>query len=1079
MLRRCDRYILREALGPFLLALAGLVLFILLNVILSLSDLMVDRGVSMAILLRLVLLKIPSLLVVAVPMSALFATFLGLGRMGHDREVLALESLGIPLRRILLPLLLAAAFVGVADFALYNWLVPASEAAYQDALRQVIYRQGTPRITANAFFKGQNDQFFYIRRFDESSGKLYDVVIYDTTGRLFPQAGTQVTMITADEGSWSTGAWTLSAGTVYGFDREGQLVFTATIESLVIPIEQGVAELVSHSRTPSEMGLAELGQRIAQARKNGQRVHEYVVESHLKLSLPLAALVFVLLGGALSLAFLPGNRAVGIVLGLLLVAVFQGFLWWTQTLGRRGAMDPAWAAWLPDLVFGAIGVCLYARVDRLATRDARGRWWRRLPFTLALIVSLAAPLSVLGTDAPSVGSDALRPGVGSGTSSPSVVDGDAGDEVGTVPVHLECDELFLANDGSTLHAVGSVRATFQDSQLDADELLVERVQSSSWRLSASGSVVLSVPGTTELQGDSMVVEVDDQSGDVRPRSAEANGLRGEVLFANSEGKVQELFFRARRGEVAFDDQGEVSLLTAEQAEVTTCNCCGLGLERQPYSLKADRLRLYPDRLLVAYGLTARVSAAGVLWLPLYVQPLGETLDSPLFPAFGSSSSRGWFVKWNVPFFLSDAVYGTVLLDYYSKYSEIGVGGTLRYSVGGHEGRASTYILPSDVHDTEVSVSLTDTVEIGGGWQGVGRLEYDAEGDDEELSFSAKLRGSIGPADVMLLISRILNTTTTTTIEEKLPEVSFSLPSQRVGPLAARPTLFAGWYREQKEDEAPQERFRLRSQLESTLDAVTFAGFRIQPSAALQTSLYADASGWEDVESVAVGAAASRSGLELGWTSTLARGSSPFAFDETTTKHQLTWTAKRSGPVDLTVSGSFNSVDGPSPIRATADWDDWATWKVTATYNLALARLSTLAVRGNWRDEHRKVAWRIPYDAIDGEFSAASFDISAEWNALSLSLKNDLDLNRLELTAADLTADLAVANGWGVELGVRYSSGSVDLDDVSYGVFKDIADCVRVGIERSSGNVWLYVSILAFPEAVLRYAPTSASFEIGE
>jgi len=39
--------------------------------------------------------------------------------------------------------------------------------------------------------------------------------------------------------------------------------------------------------------------------------------------------------------------------------------------------------------------------------------------------------------------------------------------------------------------------------------------------------------------------------------------------------------------------------------------------------------------------------------------------------------------------------------------------------------------------------------------------------------------------------------------------------------------------------------------------------------------------------------------------------------------------------------------------------------------------------------------------------------------------------------------------------------------------------VRVGIEQSSGDVWLYVSILAFPEAVLRYAPTSASFEIGE
>ncbi|MCX6094840.1 MAG: LptF/LptG family permease [Candidatus Bipolaricaulota bacterium] len=1070
MLRRCDRYILREALGPFLLALAGLVLFILLNVILSLSDLMVDRGVSMTTLLRLVLLKIPSLLVVAVPMSALFATFLGLGRMGHDREVLALESLGIPLRRILLPLLLAAAFVGVADFALYNWLVPASEAAYQDALRQVIYRQGTPRITPNAFFKGQNDQFFYIRRFDESSGKLYDVVIYDTTGRLFPQAGTQVTMITADEGTWTAGAWTLSSGTVYGFDREGQLVFTATIESLVIPIEQGVAELVSHSRTPSEMGLAELRERITQARKNGQRVHEYIVESHLKLALPLATLVFVLLGGALSLAFLPANRAVGIVLGLLLVAVFQGFLWWTQTLGRRGAMDPAWAAWLPDLVFGVIGVYLYARVDRLATRDTRGRWWRRLPLTLILL--LAVSLSVLGTDAfgPSVDSDAPEDGIGSGVRE---------DNVGSVPVHLECDELFVADDGSTLHAVGSVRATFADSQLEADDLLVERVQSSSWRLSASGSVALLVPGTTELAGDSMIVEINGQSGEVRPRWAEADGLRGEVVFTNSEGKEKELFFRARRGEVSFDDKGEVSLLTAEQAEVTTCDCCGLALDRQPYSLKADRLRLYPDRLLVAYGLTARVSAVRVFWLPLYVQPLEETLDSPLFPAFGSSSSRGWFVKWNVPFFLSEAVYGTILLDYYSKYSEIGVGATLRYAAGGHEGRASAYILPSEVNDTKVEVSATDTVTLGANWQGVGRLEYKMDGDDEELSFSAKLRGTIGRADVSLLVSRIIDTTTTTTIEEKLPELSFSLPSQEVGPLSFRPTFFAGWYREEKEGESPEGRFRFRSQLESTVDAMTFAGFRIQPSATLQTSLYADAIGWEDVESIEVGASATRSGLELTWTTTFARGSSPFEFDETTTEHELTWTTKRSGPVDLTISGSFNSVDGPGLVRATADWDDWATWKVTANYNLTLARLSTLVVRGNWRDEHRKVAWRIPYDALDGEFSTASLDVSTQWKALSLSLENDLNLNTLALTAADITADLAVGNGWGLELEIDYSSNSFDLGDVSYGVFKDIADCVRVGIERSSGDVWLYVSILAFPEAVLRYAPTSASFEIGE
>jgi len=376
--------------GPFLLALTGLVLFILLNIILSLSDLMVDRGIGMLTLLRLVLLKMPSLLVIAIPMSALFATFLGLGRLAHDREIVALESIGIPLRRILLPLVLAAIVIGAADFAIYNWAVPASEHAYQQELRSVIFRQGVPRITANAFFKGADNQFFYIRRYDEAEGMLHDVHIYDTTGTLFPHADSRVTLITAKTGQWTGESWELVDGNAYGFDGEGLLAYSGTFARLSIPLDQSVEQVLSRSRTPAEMGIAELVDRIAGARATGQRADEYIVEAHLKAALPLATLVFVLFGGTVSLVFSPRSRSAGIVLGMLLVGLFQGALWWTQTLGRRGAIDPALAAWIPDLVFGGLGIVLFLRVDRLANRDL----WSRLRAKVAWfsIVGIAAVL---------------------------------------------------------------------------------------------------------------------------------------------------------------------------------------------------------------------------------------------------------------------------------------------------------------------------------------------------------------------------------------------------------------------------------------------------------------------------------------------------------------------------------------------------------------------------------------------------------------------------------------------------------------------------------------------------------------
>lgn len=117
-MKRSDRYILSEMIGPFLISVGGLLLFILLNLILSLSDLMVDRGVGVSALVHLLLLKLPSLLVLALPVSGLFATFLGLGRLVHDREVIAFQAAGISLRRLLLPLVIAATLIAAADFAL-------------------------------------------------------------------------------------------------------------------------------------------------------------------------------------------------------------------------------------------------------------------------------------------------------------------------------------------------------------------------------------------------------------------------------------------------------------------------------------------------------------------------------------------------------------------------------------------------------------------------------------------------------------------------------------------------------------------------------------------------------------------------------------------------------------------------------------------------------------------------------------------------------------------------------------------------------------------------------------------------
>ncbi len=1049
MLRRSDRYVLREMIGPFALALAGLILFILLNIILSLSDLMVDRGVTMPMLLRLVLLKVPSLLVVAVPMSVLFATFLGLGRMVHDREIVALESLGIPLRRVLLPLVLAASVIAAADFAVYNWLVPASESAYQDALRTVIFRQGVPRITSNAFFKGPNDQFLYIRRYEESTGKIYDVHIYDTTGQLFPQqqAPAQLTMLTADEGVWSDGSWHLADAHVYGFDREGNLTFSAVVDSLVIPVDQGVSQLLSRSRTTSEMGIGELWERVGQARANGQRVDEYLVEIHLKMALPLAAVIFVLLSGSLSLAFLPRGRAVGVVLGLLLVAVYQGVLWWTPALGRRGAVNPALAAWLPDILFGAVGVLLFLRVDRLASRDVWSRIRTRLPF-------LVLPLLALALLAPS------------SFAAPAV------------PVHIDCDELFLSEDGTLMRASGSASATFEGTAIRADLLVLEQVQSSSWRISATGHVALDVTEEVSVQSETLVAEVDTETGAVLTRTAEATSLAGSTKFTNSDGEDVELFFRAERGELRFEG-GHVALLEAFGSELTTCNCCNADLRGQPYSLRAERLLLYPDRLFVAFSLTGRAAGVGLVWLPLYVQPLKETLEAPLFPAVGNSAARGWFAKWSLPFFLNESIYGSINVDVFTRHAEIGLGGTLRYDLRNQEGEISVYRFPAKVGDSETTLRLRHTADLASGWEGSGRFDYEAKGDQENLSYSFELAGDAPLGGVAIRASRQLWTTETTKVDERLPEVSLDIAPFQIGTTRVDPRLTAGWVRQGTLGEFLRQAFRLSASAEATAPAFDVGELHVTPHATAQVSAYEGSDGRTLQTSWALTPTATLGDLKLAWSSTFVYGSTPFDSDRAEAGHELRWTVKRKGRFDVTFAGSYNLAAGFGPIRTTMAWEGGASWSVAAAFDPVLVCITQFALRGTWTDGVRTATWKLPFDATSGRFAQTSLSVGSELDNVSLSARVDANLAPFSVDAWEIDGAVEAAGGWGVTVGATYSADTPSTLHPEFGVFKDIANCLRIGVERASGETWVYISILAFPEAVLRYAPRTFEVEVGD
>ena len=117
------------------------------------------------------------------------------------------------------------------------------------------------------------------------------------------------------------------------------------------------------------------------------------VEVHKKYAIPVACLVFVLLGAPLAIGSGHSGATMAASLSIASFTVYYLFLTGGESLADR-QMLPAWLAmWAANIVFGSLGLILTFRANREATTigwhrlDIRRLWRRRRPRTLTSVVS--------------------------------------------------------------------------------------------------------------------------------------------------------------------------------------------------------------------------------------------------------------------------------------------------------------------------------------------------------------------------------------------------------------------------------------------------------------------------------------------------------------------------------------------------------------------------------------------------------------------------------------------------------------------------------------------------------------------
>ncbi|MGC8469860.1 MAG: LPS export ABC transporter permease LptF [Acetobacteraceae bacterium] len=350
---RIDRYILRQIGFGLVAVTGGLTVFIWLTQSLRFIGLIIDRGLSLGVFLRLTGLLIPSFVAVVLPITIFVVVQFVYQRLATDRELTVMRAVGLSPWRLARPALLLAVVVCGLEYGLTIWVVPASIGAFRQFQFEIRNRLAAVLLQEGVFTPITKGVTLYIRS-RRPDGTLHGILLEDERQ---PRAATT---ILAESGRLIAGPdgprVVLENGSRQQIDRRTGRLNVLTFKENTLDLGESSATQAQRFRDASEVGLAALlhpDPALVAARD----IPSWKAEAHRRLAEPLTAISYTLI--ALVSVLTGGFRRQGSLLRpfvAVLVMVGMVALWLAANnlAARQSALLPLiWIAAIgPGLVAG-------------------------------------------------------------------------------------------------------------------------------------------------------------------------------------------------------------------------------------------------------------------------------------------------------------------------------------------------------------------------------------------------------------------------------------------------------------------------------------------------------------------------------------------------------------------------------------------------------------------------------------------------------------------------------------------------------------------------------------------------------
>jgi lipopolysaccharide export system permease protein len=351
--KKIDTYIIKKFLGTFFYAIALIIIIVIIFDISEKIDDFIEKDAPLYdIIFKYYLNFVPYFANLFSPLFTFIAVIFFTSKLASNTEIVAILSSGISFRRLLRPYIISAVFLALFSFVLSNFIIPPANKKRIEF--EMMYIKNAIRSKdMNMHMQISPGTYVYSEMYNNETNIAYHFSLEKINEKgLYYK-------LTSDQAKWDSikGSWKIQNYFIRTIDGYKEKIKIGKEIDTIINLKP--SDFVENLHNIETMNWSQLNNYISEEKlKGSDNLSYYLVEKHKRIAFPFATVVLTLIGVSLSSRKVRGGIGLHLGIGITLSFIFILFMQITTTFATNGNWPAVIAVWIPNLVFGALGIYL-------------------------------------------------------------------------------------------------------------------------------------------------------------------------------------------------------------------------------------------------------------------------------------------------------------------------------------------------------------------------------------------------------------------------------------------------------------------------------------------------------------------------------------------------------------------------------------------------------------------------------------------------------------------------------------------------------------------------------------------------